>query len=181
MTVRNSGVAPRRRFTTAAVSIGAVAILAFVVLILGSQMGGAKAASPQLSDRIIPASVNAQTPEEVRKDALNKISGLPLYFESNRGQVDPSVRYLARSGRYSLFLTDDAAVFSLIGGEFNKGPLPKGFSSKDDVETHLTESAVRVRLVGASPHPEVEGLEPLPGRVNYLIGEKKNWHRDIPT
>jgi len=181
MSVRNFGVSPRARLTVAALSIGAVAILAFVVLMFGSRIGAAKTASAQVADRIIPASTDAQSPEEARKEALNKIAGLPLYFEANRGQVDPSVRYLARSGRYSLFLTDDAAVFSLIGGEFHKGPMPVGFPYKAGGDTNLTESAVRVRLVGANPHPQVEGLEPLPGRVNYLVGAEKNWHRDIPT
>ena len=183
MSVRNSGVSPRARLTIAAVSMGAVALVAFVVLMFGSRLGGSITASPnsQVADRIIPASTDAQSPEQARKDALDKISGLPLYFEANRGQVDPSVRYLARRGRYSLFLTDDAAVFSLIGGEMHKGPLPKGSIVKNEPETKLTESAVRVRLIGANQHPQVEGLEPLPGRVNYLIGDKKNWHRDIPT
>ncbi len=181
MSVRSYGVSPRARLTVAALSIGAVAILAFVVMGFGSRVGATKTAPPQVSDRIIPASTDAQSPEEARKEALNKISGLPLYFEANRGQVDPSVHYLARSGRFSLFLTDDAAVFSLIGGEFHKGPMPAGFPYKAGGDTNLTESAVRVRLVGANPHPQVEGLEPLPGRVNYLIGAEKNWHRDIPT
>ena len=163
MSVRRYGVSARARRTVAAVSIGAVAILAFVVLWFGSGIGP------------------TTNPEQARKEALDKIAGLPLYFEVNRGQVDSSVRYLSRSGRYSLFLTDDAAVFSMIGGEFHKGPMPKGFPYKADGDTKLTESAVRVRMVGANQHPEVEGLEPLPGRVNYLIGEQKNWHRDIPT
>src|ERR1700688_1725444 len=100
MSVQHSGVSPRARFTLAAVSMGAVAIVAFVVLMLGSRMGGTTIAT---------------NPEQAREEALNKIGGLPLYFEVNQGQVDPSVRYLARSGRSSLFLTDDAAVFSLIG------------------------------------------------------------------
>lgn len=173
MSVRNYGVSPRARLTVAALSIGAVAILAFVVMMFGSRVGAAKTASPQVADRIIPASTDAQSPEEARKEAMNKISGLPLYFEANRGQVDPSVHYLARSGRFSLFLTDDAAVFSLIGGEFHKGPMPAGFPYKAGGETNLTQSAVRVRLVGANSHPQVEGLEPLPGRVNYLIGGDK--------
>jgi Abnormal spindle-like microcephaly-assoc'd, ASPM-SPD-2-Hydin/Beta-propeller repeat len=166
MSVHHSGVSPRVRFTLAAVSMGAVAIVVFVVLMLGSRIGGTTIAT---------------NPEQAREEALNKIGGLPLYFEVNQGQVDPSVRYLARSGRYSLFLTDDAAVFSLIGGQINKGTLPAGFGRKSEPETNLTESAVRVRMVGANPNPEVEGLEPLPGRVNYLIGQEKNWHRDIPT
>jgi hypothetical protein len=183
MTVRNSGISVRARLTIAA-SIGALAILAFVVLTLGARTGTAMTSSPnpEVTGKLIQASAGQQNPEELRKEALNKIDRLPLYFEVNRGQVDKSVRYLARSGRYSLFLTDDSAVFSMIGGDFHKGPLPAGFPYKAGGETHLTESAVRVRLVGANPNPQVEGLDPLPGRVNYMIGnDKKDWHRDIPT
>src|SRR5208282_6284426 len=163
MTVGNSGASIRARLTIAAVSLGAVAIVAVVVLKFGPRIGGTQ-----------------QNPRELRKEALDKIAGMPLYFEANHGQADPGVRYLARSGRYSLFLTDDAAVFSLIGGEIHKGPIPQGFIPNSDGETKLTESAVRVRLVGANPHPEVVGLEPLPGRVNYLIGaDKSKWHTNI--
>jgi hypothetical protein len=129
----------------------------------------------------MPASMKQQNPEELRKQATNEIAGLPLYFEANRGQVDPSVRYLARSGSYSLFLTNDAAVFSLISGEMNQRAPAGRLTVAHDGETKLTESAVRARLVGANPHPEVEGLEPLPARVNCLIGERRNWHRDIPV
>src|SRR5271170_429703 len=171
MAVRNSRVSLRARLTIAAVSTGAVAIVAFTLLTFAARAGGAPTASASTANR-----------EQLRQQAMHKISGLPLYFEVNRGQVDPSVRYLARSGRYSLFLTDDAAEFSMIGGEFHKGPMPAGFPYQAGGETKLTESAVRVRLIGASPNPQVEGLEPLPGRVNYLIGsDQKNWHRDIPT
>ena len=43
------------------------------------------------------------------------------------------------------------------------------------------ESAVRIRLVGANPHPQFEALEPLPGRVNYLIGnDPSKYHRNVP-
>jgi len=155
-----------------------------IVALTSARIGAAKSGPTNsvTASLPIPASAGMQNPEELRKEALNKIDRLPLYFEVNRGQVDPSVRYLARSGRYSLFLTDDAAVFSMIGGEFHKGPMPKGYPYKAGGDTHLTESAVRVRLVGANPNPQVEGLEPLPGRVNYLIGnDKRDWHRDIPT
>src|SRR5271156_5605209 len=178
MAVSNSGVSSRVKSAIAVAAVGAIAIVAFFILKTGlrGRTASESAASP------VVASTSQQNPEELRKEALNKIDRLPLYFEVNRGQVDPSVRYLARSGRYSLFLTDDAAVFSMIGGEFHKGPMPKGYPYKAGGDTHLTESAVRVRLVGANPNPQVEGLEPLPGRVNYLIGaDKKNWHRDIPT
>lgn len=44
----------------------------------------------------------------------------PIYFEKNQGQVNRQARFLARTGGNSLFLTDNAAVFTLIGG----GPAP---------------------------------------------------------
>ena len=80
--------------------MGAIAIVAFAVVMFGSQIGAAITASPnsQIAGQAIPASARQHIPEELRKEALNKISGLPLYFEKNQGQVNSSVRYLARSG-----------------------------------------------------------------------------------
>jgi Abnormal spindle-like microcephaly-assoc'd, ASPM-SPD-2-Hydin len=158
-------------------------IVTFAALTHGTRIGGRRVApsNAKMARRSIPAAPAKANLDELRKQALNRAAGMPLYFEVNRGQVDPSVRYLARSGRYSLFLTDDAAVFSLIGGDLHKSRLPDPFVAANNSATNLTESAVRMRLVGANRHPAVEGMDPLPGRVNYLIGEKKNWHRDIPT
>jgi hypothetical protein len=151
MAVGSSSVSLRARLGFVAASIGALVIVAFAVMTFGSR----------------PARIQAkQDSEALRQEALNKISGLPLYFEANEGQVDSSVRYLARKGRYSLFLTDDAAVFSIVGGEWHKGPMEAALPASMQRQTHLTESAVRVRMIGANAHPEVEGLEPLPGRVN---------------
>src|ERR1039458_9562973 len=129
MAIGNSRVSLRARLAIALVSIGAAAIVAFVVLTFGSRIGTAKTAAEAV-----------QNPEQARKEAMKKIAGLPLYFEKNQGQVNQSVRYLARAGRMSLFLTDDAATFSMIGGEMHKGPLPQGFLPRSDGETKLTES-----------------------------------------
>jgi hypothetical protein len=40
---------------------------------------------------------------------------LPLGFEENRGQSDPSVRYLARGPGYTVFLTESETVLVLRG------------------------------------------------------------------
>src|SRR5271156_117569 len=181
MAVDSNRVTLRARLTVAAVSVGAVAMVAVVVMLFGSRIGGVITADSATSGGAISASAGQQSAEEARKEAANKIAGLPLYFEKNQGQVNPSVRYLSRNGRYSLFLTDDAAVFSLIGGKGHRSPLSKALTAGHTDDSHLTESAVRVRMVGANPHPMVEGLEPLPGHVNYLVGAKQNWHRDVPT
>ena len=118
---------------------------------------------------------------EARDSALKQFAAMPLFFEPNQGQTDPSVRYLTHSGRYSLFLTGDATVFSITGGDLHKGPSVAKVSPPPP-ETQLIQSAVRVRMIGSNPNPTFEGLEPLPGRVNYLIGgDPSKYQRDVPT
>ncbi len=110
--------------------------------------------------------------------ALKKYAAMPLYFERNEGQSDKSVRYLSHTSRSSLFLTDDAAVITMVGGAVHKGRFA---TPKDAANDKLMESAVRIRLVGANAHPQFEALEPLPGRVNYLIGnDPSKYHRNVP-
>ena len=110
-------------------------------------------------------------------DAAGKFAALPLYFELNQGQSDPQVHYLSRQGNYSVYLTDDAAVFSIVGGQ-HAHPLLPGTSPH---AVKLVSSAMRVRLEGAASHPRIEGRDRLRGRVNYLIGDNPSrWRRDIP-
>src|SRR5580704_1083466 len=186
MSVHQSGVSPRARFTLAAVSMGAVAIVAFVVLMSGSRIGAARATAPIAigANSSSPPGSSAISKAEAVERAKRMAGSMASYFEKNQGQTDPSVKYLSRSGRYSMFLTDDATtVISMVGGQIHKGPkfAMSNQPAKPDADK-LVESDVRIRLVGANPHPAVEGLEPLPGRVNYMIGGSKvNWHTDIPT
>jgi hypothetical protein len=181
----HSGVSPRARFTLAAVSMGAVAIVAFVILMFGSRIGAARATAPTAigATSLSPSSSAASKAEAIAK-AKRMAGAMASYFEKNEGQTDPSVKYLSRSERYSMFLTDDATtVISMVGGQIHKGPAfaMSNQSAKRDAD-RLVESDVRIRLVGANPRPEVTGLEPLPGRVNYMIGGSKvNWHTGIPT
>src|ERR1700722_3504657 len=119
MAVHHSGVSPRVRFTLAAVSMGAVAIVAFVVLMFGSRIGAAVPTAPIANGakRVSPISAAASKAEAISK-ARRMAGSMASYFEKNQGQTDPSVKYLSRSGRYSMFLTDDATtVISLAGGQ----------------------------------------------------------------
>ncbi len=82
-----------------------------------------------------------------------------LSFEPNRGQTAPAVDYLARGPGYGVFLTAGEAVLA--------------FGDR---------TPVRLRLLGASPAPEVTGLGGLPGRVNYLVGDDPDgWMAGVPT
>jgi hypothetical protein len=86
---------------------------------------------------------------------------LPLAFEANRGQTDPSVNFLARGEGYALFLTPNEAVVKLQDG-----------ATGSDV--------IRLQLVGAEPAPPASGRDPLPGTSNYLVGADPNrWRTGI--
>jgi hypothetical protein len=117
--------------------------------------------------------------------ALKRYAAMPLYFERNVGQSDPRVRYLSHTSRSSLFLTDDTAVITMVGGALHHSPrtvIHSPVAANDAANDKMIESAVRIRLVGANAHPQFEGLEPLRGRVNYLIGkDPAKYHRDVPV
>jgi hypothetical protein len=83
------------------------------------------------------------------------MAGLPLRFEENRGQWDPSVRFTARSNGVNLQLTDRGPAF-LVGS-----------------------SRVQIDLVHASGSPVIQPLEKLPAATNYLVGARSQWHTGV--
>src|SRR5713101_5562011 len=122
---------------------------------------------------------------------------LPLSFEANRGQTDAHVQFISRGSGYTLYLTATEAVLTLqrpLGfGELPAGPgSPRVFSKRKglgetqnakpkEIENN-TRSALRMKLVGANIATVVEGLQPLPGKSNYFIGnDPAKWRTDIPT
>lgn len=51
-----------------------------------------------------------------------------------------------------------------------------------EVEVALGQERLRIRFVGANAKAPSNGLDPLPGKLNYFIGrDPKRWLRDIPT
>jgi Domain of unknown function DUF11/Beta-propeller repeat len=93
---------------------------------------------------------------------------LPLVFESNQGQSDARVKFLARGAVYGLFLTTDSAVLTLQ-------------HSTATAEHSVETSPLSMTLVNRNPHVQVRGEDQLPGRSNYFIGnDPAKWHRDIP-
>src|SRR5688572_27317785 len=90
---------------------------------------------------------------------------LPLHFEANQGQAHEDVRFLSRGPGYSLYLTAGEAVLVL--------------TQPSDAEKSAT---LRMSLVDAAPKPVVSGLEKLPGKANYFIGnDPAKWRSNVPT
>ena len=92
------------------------------------------------------------------------LRSLPLSFEANQGQTDPTVKFFARGNGYALFLTSDTAVFRLVSSRAH--PARPG----------LSPSVVRMKLAGANPSARVAGAGALPGKINYFIGnDARKW------
>src|SRR5882724_10564157 len=91
---------------------------------------------------------------------------LPLSFAANEGQSDAQVRFLARGQGYGLFLTSTGAVLSL-----NKTSASKDNQSPESERPSGEKRAVlSMQLEGAQRQPRIYGLDELPGKLNYFIG-----------
>jgi hypothetical protein len=112
-------------------------------------------------------------------DAQSAYGHLPLSFEANQGQTDGQVKFLSRGKGYNLFLTATEAVLALTSQE---RALEKGIEAKDSSTSKDTKQVVlEMSLVGANPSPRITGLDALPGKANYFIGnDPRQWHTNVP-
>jgi hypothetical protein len=80
----------------------------------------------------VVSSIRASDPKAQAR-ILEGYGKLPLSFEANQGQADARVKFLSRTGGYTLFLTGDEAVLALRGKAKNRradavGHVAKGSS-----------------------------------------------------
>ncbi len=96
-----------------------------------------------------------------------------LSFERNVGQTDNRVKFLDRGHGYSLFLTDQEAVFTFQNRK------SQGAGNGD---SRAQVDSFRLRFVGANRKPQVSGIDAQSGRSNYLIGnDPAKWHTNVPN
>lgn len=90
---------------------------------------------------------------------------LPLAFEPNVGQADPSAGFVSHGAGYTLALSPTRAVLGLRG------------TAKTDDPTVLA-----VQLVGANANAPAAALDRLAGVSNYFFGNDPNrWHTGVPN
>src|SRR6187551_2716160 len=90
---------------------------------------------------------------------------LPLTFEVNQGQTDDRVDFMARGPGYNIFLTATEAVFALPEAPAKSGQRP----------------VMRMQLIGSAADPQVQGVDALPGKVNYFRGQDTaSWKTKVP-
>ena len=153
---------------------------------------------------------------------------LPLSFEANQGQTDSRVRFLARGGGYTIFLTDNEAVLTfrksqpsvsrlgkfkppnrfdpsaLVDPRTGRWPtfgdgikslwqslipdlghmVPDRDTSRGGRNAGLESETkvMRMKLVGGNAKGRIVGLDELPGRSNYFVGnDPKKWRTNVPS
>src|SRR6185437_13831219 len=119
---------------------------------------------------LFAAVLSLQTAFQAQQPATNSVAplkGLPVSFEQNQGQVDSQVRFLAHAGQGTMYFTPAEAVLAL---------------PSRDSQNKIHISALRLKWVGANANPQIVAEQPLPGKINYLIGrDPAHWHTGIPT
>ncbi len=130
-------------------------------------------------------SSTANTPAANKLQVVEAYGKLPLSFEANEGQTDNRVDFLSRGSGYTLFLTPTEAVLAL------RKPVASNRPRRDNGTPRNAEAeqapaaptaVLRMKLVGANPSPRVTGLEELPGKSNYFLGnDPDKWHTDVPN
>lgn len=114
----------------------------------------------------------------------NLYARLPLSFESNKGQADPRVEFLARGNGYNLLLTGNEAVLVLGRNRTNimskepESSVP-GLSPSQPSDAR---SVLRMKLVGAKHTARAEGESRTLTSTNYLIGDDPaKWITEVPS
>jgi uncharacterized repeat protein (TIGR01451 family) len=105
---------------------------------------------------------------------------LPLSFEQNVGQLDSLAKFSAHGAGYNLFLTSTGAVLELRHN--SSKTFPKTRKEQSHAQRRASSSVLAMNLLGANAQAIAKGVDELPGRINYFIGnDRSKWRTDVST
>jgi Fibronectin type III domain/Beta-propeller repeat len=167
----------RRIYALCLLPVIAVIAIAFLVVYRAHPGANFASSQPRLTQSTTPAA---------RAHLRASFAALPLAFEKNQGQTDPQVQYMARANGYTLFLTNNDAVFSFHSRSsaiaLNTGRRLQASHAPSRGKAQQTAPAVvRMQLVGGNPVAPIAAIHQLPGRSNYYLGsDPKKWQTNVP-
>jgi hypothetical protein len=166
---------------------GMAALCVTAIVLFIASHNGTFAARQTTAAKTLHAANGAAKPASAKADPkwAEAYGKLPMGFEENLGQTNSEVRFLSHGQGYQLFLTAQEAVLQVRSSK------PLDFSPRHRLESSKilrarkqqgTTSVVRMRIAGANPQLQIAGLNRLPGKSNYFIGnDSKNWRTDVPS
>lgn len=103
----------------------------------------------------------------------------PLQFEDCQNQSQGRAEYLARGQGYNVFLTQ-AAVTLTLTPDLTETIEKQSFSHSAGHASSSRAAAVSLKLMGANANSEFEGVDLLPGKTNYFLGNNSaQWHSGV--
>jgi hypothetical protein len=132
---------------------------------------------------LLYSEVKAKDVDSVTRASIAKGYGnLPLSFEVNNGQVDGAVKFLSKGNGYSMFLTSTEAVLSVRRGSPKGKQQILGTNPKADESKPVANDVIRLKAIDANRSPKMTGLDELPGKSNYFIGnDPAKWRTNVPN
>lgn len=101
---------------------------------------------------------------------------VPLYFISNRGQVNDKVKFYAKTNRYTLWVTKAGIIFDIYKRNQESRTMRSGHPPK------LLRDVSGLVFLNANRDSEIVPINKTHHKVNYFIGtEQSGWFRGIDT
>lgn len=163
----------RRAARTVGLSLFFSALLGISAVWGGSWVRALSARGRRISESAaVPKQVESKLSAPSRQNDI--YAHLPLSFEANQGQTDSRVKFLSRGEGYALFLTSDEAVLALGKGTSGAPSQRSGFARQ------ASPAVLRMSLAGINPRATVSGVDELPGKSNYFVGnDRAQWRTGI--
>ena len=119
------------------------------------------------------------------KENVKPFTKFPVYFEENKGQTNPTFKFLSRNSGYNLFLSEKEVIYQLQNLDC-KLPIKKVLKAnnrsnlQDQISRTCPLETITMKFVGASDNSLIEGSNLLPTKTNYFIGsDKSKWQTDV--
>src|SRR6266849_5648817 len=106
------------------------------------------------SARVMSPTSASQADPKAQAKILDSYGKLPLSFEANHGQADGRVKFLSRTGGYTLFLTGDEAVLAMRGKKAKKSS-PQGLKPASLADSGGTLRLRSGQALEAMPFPKI--------------------------
>jgi hypothetical protein len=159
-----------------------LAVLVSAVILLGSCPGAKHWFATTLTRSGVSTRANPAADVPARRATD---SNSPLRFEENQGQTAREVRFVSHGGGYELFLTPQEAVLALHPARrLDLSPTHRTayFKAQREARRAIKTAVLRMRLANANMATRIAGIDPLPGRVDYFLGQDpSNWRTNVPS